>query len=286
MKGKAKHVPGELRDVDVQFVSLVDKGANGRQFRIFKSEDGPGASGEERDEVRSFFEVIKRFFVGEGVVKAEGDQGGKALPSFAALIGQREMREDLAEARWLLSDVIEAILASDAANKTDLVAKAIDEYKTYVLGRIQQVGISKALEEVAVEKVGRKISAARLQRIKDALAALQSIVDEVETDENTEGEEEVKKEQLLELVKGAVGEAVAPLQERIAKLEGAGEEGKEELTAEAIAKMVKEAVSEAVQPLEARLEKVEKARGMSNAERIEAVEKSSGSSPWGGIFLG
>lgn len=283
---KAEHVPGELRDVDVQFISLVDKGANGRQFKIFKSAEAPEPSDDH--EIRSFFELIKRFFKGESAEKAESESSGEALMSFSALIGQREMRQDLDEARWLLRDVMEAILRSEAVNKAELVAKAIDEFKAYVVDRIQRIGIAKALKEISVEKVGRKISAARLQKLKEALAALQSIVDEVEADDQnneTEGEAEVKKEELLELVKGAVSEAVAPLEERIAKLESEGEAVDQEgFTAETVAEMVKKAVGEAVKPLEARLEKVEKARGMSNAERVERVEKS-GESFWGGIFL-
>lgn len=280
-----QHIPGELRDVDVQFVSLVSKGANGRTFKIFKSADAPAEEpAAEHEEMRSFFGVLKQFFTRNSVEKAEGDTA--ELPTFGALIGQREMRQDLAEARWLLSDVIEAILGSEATNKAELIAKACDEFKAYILGRIQQVGVAKALDEIRVEKVGRKISAARMAKLKDALAALQSIIDEVESDEG--GDVDVNKAELQELVKNAIGEAVAPLNERIAKLEGANEAekpGEEILSEQDIAKMVGEAVAEAVKPLQERLEVVEKARGLSNAAHEEEVEKSDDKSFWGGIFL-
>lgn len=224
-------IPGELRDVDVQFISLVTKGANGRTFKIFKSADYKGEEQQEpereQEEVRSFFRLVKNFFTGGG--KGEAAKGAREEPEGGS---------------------------------------------------------------VEVEKVGRKISAARLEKLKAALAALQSVISEVEGETDEGGDEEMNKADLQEMIQKAVQEAVAPLQERIAKLEAetaeagnGGEKHEEAVTPQDIAKMIGDAVAEALKPIEKRLEVVERARGMSNAVPAENVQKSRGESIWSGIFL-
>ena len=57
--------PGELRDVEVNAISLVNKAANGERFKFFKSDK----SGEEAPEVvekneQGLFSVLKKFFTG------------------------------------------------------------------------------------------------------------------------------------------------------------------------------------------------------------------------------
>ncbi len=277
-------IPGELRNVDVQFVSLVDKAANRRQFKIFKSADwpeeepaGPAEHDAEQKEVRSFFKVIKEFFA--GTKKADTP----AVPSFAQTMAAVETKDALWLAFSTLQDVCTDILTSDIEDKPAKISQVVDEFKAYLLGRINQIGFAKAAEQL-VEKAGRKISAARLQALKEAHSILAQIIAEAEADSTEEGTM-VTKEELTKMVADAVSEATKPISERLEKLEKQAEEKPEAAQEEDLQAVIKAAVAEAVKPLEARLEVVEKARGISNRvpEEKDRVEKSE--SFWGGVFI-
>lgn len=284
-------IPGELRNVDVKFVSLVDKAANRRKFKIFKSADWPeeepavhGSAGQpdpEQKEFRSFFGVIKEFFT--GARKAQEDS-----LSFARTMAALETEDALWRAFSTLRDVCTNILSSDVEDKAARITQVIDEFRAYLLGKIGQLGVTKALEQIRtgaeVEKVGRKISAARLKALKDAHAILAQIIAEAEADISNEEEGfTVTKEELTSLVSKAVEEATKPINERLEKLEK--EAGKDEVSKEDIQAIIQEAVAKAVKPLEERLEVVEKVRGISNKipEGKDPIEKSDF---WGGVFLG
>ena len=49
-----------MKDLDIDFISLVNKGANKQTVKIYKSDKEPVNSNEE--EFRGFFNVIKSFF--------------------------------------------------------------------------------------------------------------------------------------------------------------------------------------------------------------------------------
>mgnify|MGYP001328631587 CR=1 FL=1 len=117
------------------------------------------------------------------------------------------------------------------------------------------------LKAFTVTKAGKKISAARLKEIQTAHDALKRVLDEV-NEEEEEGEIEVKKEELQEILK----EALNPINERLEKLEKAAEPQEpaaepEPLTKEAVAEVLKSALS----PIEQRLAVVEQARGISKS---------------------
>lgn len=287
-----KPIPGELRNVDVQMVSLVHKGANRRQFKIFKSADWPENPGNEQDavqpeeqEIRGFFQVLKQFFTG-GVKKEDGVQ----IPTFAQAMQVQETEDLIWNSFSTLRSVVRAILESDVTDKIARITSSIEEFRAHLIGKLNQIGIAKALElytEEPVEKVGRKISAARLKALKDAYNILAQIIAEAEAD-NQDGEgTQVTKEELAKMVAEAVNEATKPISERLEKLEkqadGKSEAGQEK---DDLQEVIKAAVAEAVKPLEDRLEVVEKARGISNRvpEEKDKVEKSE--SFWGGVFLG
>lgn len=314
---------GEMRNAHVQFISLVDKAANKRKFTIFKSANAPepdGGDGEGDRQVveqaRGLLATLKAFFVGGGVTKEQEEREeatfakagiqvskaeSEAVPSFAASIAARDTKRALGDATWILEDVIAGILASEAENKAGLVAQAIDEFRAYVLGRIGQIGVQKALEELGavqaaeVQKAGRKMAAARLEKLRRASALLAEILTEVEDDTGEEqdgrGEAEVTKAELEQAISAAVAKAVEPLEARIKALE---DEGKAEAEAEvkkagepSVEEIVRAAVEKAVAPLAERLEVLERARGLGNALPTGEVKKyrDAGDSVWGGIFL-
>lgn len=312
--------PGELRNVQVQFVSLVKKGANGRQFQIFKSADfepeeeqpTKGLGDIVQAAVQKALQTLGLAAKSEEVEKAveavaTNPEGAKTPPTFSATMEEKEQRDAIWSGLYVFEDVIREIIWSTATNKVDLVAQAIDDFKGYILPRVPAFNVQKADDEpdkemmdgdianieegiayVNVAKAGRKISTGRLARLKEAHARLAEVITEAEgtqDDETTEvGEEiEVKKEDLMEVLKAAL----APVEERLTALEGTTEEPKTEEPADNTAEIIKAALAEALAPVTERLAKVEKARGVSNAKPTETanVQKAGGFS-WGGSILG
>lgn len=284
-----KPIPGELRNVDVQMVSLVSKGANRRQFKIFKSAEWLGTEDEkpsqgnpaEEQEMKGFFQVLKEFFT--GTKKADATPAHSFTQAMAVI----ETEDDLWRAFSTLREICTNILSGDAEDKPARINQMVEEFRAYLLGKISQIGFAKAAEQLSVEleKAGRKISTARLKALKDAHSLLAQIIAEAEAD-NQDGEgTQVTKEELTKMVTDAITEATKPISERLEKLEKQTEgqepaaQGQEELQ-----NVIKEAVAQAVKPLEERLEVVEKARGLSNKvpEEKDRVEKSDF---WGGVFL-
>jgi hypothetical protein len=125
--------------------------------------------------------------------------------TFASIIAGRELQDALPDAFDTLEDSVwSAIYARDAAgvdlapaDKQALIAQDLDEFKTYLLGIIDagvQVGkgditegaLGAARIQAIVAKVGRKISAARLEQLKTAATALSAVLAEAEADKATE----------------------------------------------------------------------------------------------------
>lgn len=308
MSKKVEIIPGEMEDIDVNFISLVKKGANKQRISIYKGDDyeEPGTETTEDDEVKGFFNVVKSFFAGARREVAKEDAKPKKPTDFTAVIQAQNIDNNISSARWVLSDIIRNILADEAiTDKKTQIGKQIDSFKTYVLGELDRVGIKKAadlLDREPIAKAGKKISATRLESIKTAITALQSIVNEVEAPNNDEGGDvDVKKEELTDVVKSAVAEIVKPINERLDKIEkGDKPEGGEQTASAAqtptetdikkedIVDIVKSAVTEAVKPIEDRLATVEKARGISkaNEDSEEDAENKNNVAKSDSVFSG
>jgi hypothetical protein len=301
--------PGELRDVELDAVSLVTKAANGERYKIFKSEEEAEMGKNQPPEVvakdeRGLFHVLKAFFTGEGAAIEKGE----LMDSFNV----REKGRRLGVAIDALWSTLKYDRWGGQNEKAETDPKkiraALEDFKKIaeeiLLGKDED--IVKIVEEI--EKSGRKISAARLSELKAAHVALSRIIDDVDADAGAEegkgAASEVTKEDLAKIVKAGVDEGTKPLLEKLEKLEkqekaeNGGEEGtsgsQEPKTAENaanaaeiqpsdIAEVVKSAVTEATATLAERLEKVEKARGFSN--RIpEDAEITKNDSLFGGVF--
>lgn len=273
--------PGELRDVDVVSVSLVSRAANKHTFAIYKSQ-------KEDTHVREptkdgFFEMCRKFFLGDpaaenaekGAVKDNMDRNIKAQQLSAALDG-------LHSALFYGDD--------SAVRKGDWAAakEAASEFAEIVAAIADGSDVLKAEAAAELEKAGKKICGARMKKLMDIRAVLDEIIAEGDdTDIVEKGEiENMTREEVSEILKGEL----APITERLAKLEAAEEAAKknaepqpETLTAEDVTK----AVAEAVQPLAGRIEALEKARGMSNRlpDEGEDAKKAAGGF-WGGTILG
>ena len=278
--------PGELRDVDVDAISLVYKAANKKRFKIFKSaeeepQDPPHTEEAKKDveqeapEViekneQGLFHTLKKFFTGEEVTKSQEektDKGRKLSKATEALLqafgSEGKAETDAKKIRTVLKDFA-SVAEEISLNSDEEVVKAVAE----------------------LEKSGRKVSGARLAKLKSIQSMLTEVLSEIDNIE--EGQSIMTQAEVTK----AVEEALKPINERIEKLEESGKEEQKtetsnnpEQTEETdVVKSVKFAIAEAIAPLSARLEKIEKARGFSNKvpEDTQPVEKNA--DMWTGIF--
>lgn len=221
------------------------------------------------EEVKGFFNAMKSFFAGEkvqkGAVRDKYEQNKQtrdfwaARESFDAVIrsynwrtDNYEFEADEAKAREALqeySDILQEILLSDN------IAKAL----------------GKPPEEI--QKAGKKISSARMDKINAALEALQEIKTDVEGEE-----EEVKKEDIAKMLE----EKLAPISKRLDEIEKEENPGGTPAPAGEgdIVKQFGALLDEKLTPLNERLDAVEKARGVSKQTQQEpaTVVKNEGPS--------
>lgn len=297
---------GELRDVDVQFVSLVSKAANKRTFKIFKSaahdEQPETLEQDETKQAVSFMKMMKNFFTG-GTERSEIVKADTIVPDFATALKVDQIQ------MWkvwdAISDVFWGLIRSDNTDKRSLMEQSLLQFNAKVLEHfdtLTALPISKTDGTIEIEKAGAKISAARLQALKDARTYLDGVIADAEPAAETAavtktGEDEIdmKPEELQAAITKAVSEAVAPIQTKLEAIEK-GEKPAEapaaaaatELTPENIASIVKSAVDEAVKPVADRVQKMENVRGISNQD-VEGGEqhditKTEGGSVFAGLF--
>lgn len=227
MMGKACNIcPGEMTDIDVDFVSLVDKGANKQNVQIYKAEDG--ADTENERTVNGFMAAMRNFFVGKSAESKQEEQ---------------------------------SIVNTNAQ----------------------------------LEKAGRVLSGKNVALIKDAITALQGLLggieDAVEQADVKKGDDEnMTSEEIKDIVKNAVGEAIKPLTEKVDELEKstkADDEVDDNDLEKVLEKFAESVVAEAIKPLQERINSVEKSRGMTkslddNSQKSD-VEKSEGI--FDGLFI-
>ena len=209
--------PGELRDVTVNAISLVNKAANGERFKIYKSAEIEEAPEEVKKDERGLFRILKEFFTGEGTVeKGEvadtyhaNNAGNKLFEAFDALT------KVLGLSRW--SD-------DNLTPETDpaKIATAIDDFRN--------IAVEVLLGKSNIEKSGRKISGDRLGKLKNIQSILNEVLNGLEEEDVPKEAEELTKEEIKKTVDDAVKavnidevvkKALEPIIERIEKIENA-----------------------------------------------------------------
>jgi hypothetical protein len=301
--------PGEMVNIDVDFISLVRKGANRQKVQIYKA-DVPENEASDGEEIKGFFDTVKSFFVGKAVdAVSEGTAAkSKKQTSFAQSIAVSDIMDSMWHVNDTLRDVMRNVIADETVtDKKTAMTQAIDEFGVYMKDKINGTKIAKeaAFFDEPISKAGRVFSTKNLSAIKSAIAALQGLLTDPDENSNQEGADDtVKKEELQALMKAALGEALAPITERLDKVEKADENsggetaagetaaGETETGGETsdndIAEVVKSAVQDALAPISERLEKVEKSRAVGrssdgNPEPDKKVEKSE--SAFDGYFV-
>lgn len=287
-----------LTDMRITKVSLVERGVNGRTFAVLKSAPIEAAPDPEKRSLLAKVASALGFTVAD-VEKAEDLEQphpdaaeddmpeviAKAHQTFASLVAGQQLTEALDDQFWTLKDALwSAIYAYDedgqllsTAERQGLVGQSLDEFKAYLIERMN-AGIAKSGEttpdpltgglDAVVRKVGKKISAARLERLKSAAEALAAVLAEVEvSDEESDVEKEaempltdedvariakaVKTPDAPSELEAAIEKALEPIRTEIADMnKGAG--GADEDT-------IPEPIGKVFDLLLERLEKVEKA---------------------------
>lgn len=213
-----------MKDIDIDFISLVNKGANKQTVKIYKSDKEPVNSNEE--EFRGFFNVIKSFF------NKDKQQVKKSeyITDFNTLVGEAVMEQRIRDARWALMDSLEnTLLDSTVTDKATHMANQIDAFKAYIINTVNTVGIQKSLEQMQEIKKSKEDEDMKAEEIKKMLDdALNPIRDEIkvlkgeeeppEGDEGTEGEGTETEPTQEEVIAKAIKEATGPLMNEIAEL--------------------------------------------------------------------
>jgi len=234
---------------------------------IEKQEEKPVTKSNEDDEVKGFFNLLKNFFTGKtdvqkGAVKDQYEQRSKANRFWVAIDSFESV---LRRYNWQTDEY-------EFENDETKIREAIQDLSDILIDLLTSENIAKAVGKPPekVEKAGKKISSANMQKIKDAHAALAELVALEE-----EEEEEVKKEDIEKML----DEKLSPITKRleaIEKEEGTGSDGEED-----IAKQFSEILDTKLAPITERLEAVEKARGVSKQADTDGsgtVQKSDGPS--------
>lgn len=129
-----------MRNLDVNFVSLVDKGANKQKFEIFKSEDGKPTEENKDTNVKKYYDECYEY--------------GSFGSSFQGAMQAIDTQEKLSESRWkmdegfyILKMVMKGVLEDDTIkDKPSGLEKAIKEFEAYTVNLFKGLPIQKASE--------------------------------------------------------------------------------------------------------------------------------------------
>lgn len=213
-----------MKDLDIDFISLVNKGANKQTVKIYKADEEPVNSDDE--EFRGFFNVLKSFFTKDKQQLKKSEY----ITDFNTLVGEAVMEQRIRDARWALMDSLEnTLLEPTIADKAGHMAIQIDAFKNYVLNTVNTVGIQKSLEQIKEIRKSKEDEDMKPEDIKKMLdEALSPIKKELEDlkgeeqppegDEGIEGPEPPKEPTQEELIAKAIKEATEPLINEIADL--------------------------------------------------------------------
>ncbi|GIN39040.1 XkdF-like putative serine protease domain-containing protein [Heyndrickxia oleronia] len=219
---------------------------------IEKNEDKKpvSESNVEDEEFKGFFNTLKNFFKSEKIQKGEvKDKYNK----------DRRRREF-----WAAQDALNSVIFNwdewyenrTIEDDPDTIREALQDFVDIAQQVLLEEDIVKAIGKPpeTIEKAGKKISNARMNKINAAFDALSELKSEVE-----EEEEEVKKEDIEKMLE----EKLSPITKRLDSIEK--EDGQEETPKgeEDVLKQFGEVLDQKLAPINDRLDAVEKARGIS-----------------------
>lgn len=204
------------------------------------------------NEEAGLFNLLKNFFTG-----GEKIQKGEVADKYNRDRRRREF--------WAAQDALNSVIFNwdswydeDMESDQDKIREALQDFVDIAQTVLIEENIAKAIGEppVSIEKAGKKISAARMNKINAAFEALTELKNEVE---ETEEEDEMKKEDIEKML----DEKLSPIAKRLDDIEKEEGTNAEPSTEETLLKQFSEALDEKLTPITDRLEAVEKARAVS-----------------------
>lgn len=238
----------ELKNIDVDFLSVVDAGANGKPVLLAKSEaaattergenEGMGKENTQpqaepvtksNDDVKGFFNVVN-LLKSLGIVGQQSEKVAIQKGAVKDKFDNSKKSSDFWNAWWAFESTIRRYDWSKDQyafeEDADKIREAIQELTEIMQEILLTEDIAKAIGQPPekITKAGKKISSANQEKINAAIANLQEVIADVE------GEEEIVK---AEDIAKAVTAAIEPIAKQVEDLtnqvvelkkeEGAGE---------------------------------------------------------------
>ena len=187
------------------------------------------------DEVKGLIGVLKSYFTGK-VQKAD-ETAKKPKKTFAGMMAVNDITENMWRANDTLRSVMRDIINNEeVSDKKAALLQAVDEYSAYMKSKVNTAAIAKGdsffdVPETEIQKAGKKVSGKNLEALKAAQRALSAVISEAEPEpeppekdkdnhgEKEAGEGEDKTEDITEIIKSVIGEALSPLENRLEKVE-------------------------------------------------------------------
>lgn len=231
-----------------------------------------------KEEMGLLQKLIKKAFGADvSITKADNKAN---IASFANRIAVSDafdgMWKVLDELQMTLRDIISDEAITD---KQTAINTVFDEFSTYMKKRFEDVGKKEIAKSVIdfinaepIAKAGKALSAANMAKVQAAITALQEMVCMMKPEGKEGGNEEVKKEDIQEILKGVID----PLKAEIAEIKkGMQPEEQQENDSDPV-QVLKSALSEELAGIKADIQAIKKARGMSNQlePQPKPVEKS------------
>jgi hypothetical protein len=236
---------------------------------IIEKQEAKPATASNDDQVSGFFNLMKNFFTGEKIQKGE--------------VADKYNRDRRRREFWAAQDALNSVIfnwndwySEEMESDSEKIREALQDFVDIAQSVLLEENITKAIGKPPenIEKAGKKISSARMNKINAAYDALAELKAEVETEE-----EEVKKEDIAKIL----DEKLTQITKRLDAIEKEENPGAEPTGDEAILKQFSEVLDDKLTPITDRLEAVEKSRGISKQvnddEPVAAsVQKSDGPS--------
>jgi hypothetical protein len=295
----------QLLNADVEFISLVKKGANQEQVTIYKSADfspedqsvetkvdvAPAVENPvevektetpEEKEMKGFFQILKEFFGGgkkETEVVKSKDLPSPDYTSFSSMINNQKV--NIRRAIYTLEDVMWEVFWDDQIeNGKELIQKAVSEFSDYINNILSQ---SIEVQKEFFEKVEKSDNEEELEvKKEDLMAIIKEALDPVNQSINGLAEKVSKMEKEEAEVKKEEGTEGAHAAE---EQKSEGVQKSEELTVDVVKSLLTEAlspISKSVNELSERVQTVEQARGISKS--LESTEMKKSEEVWAGVL--
>lgn len=230
------------------------------------------------DEVRGFFNTVKSFFSKNDIGREHVTKGE---------VREKHNERVRQNSFWSAWNVFENVMRSydwrtdqyvfeQDPDKVKEAIKDLNDILSEILLIEEDIDIVKAFgkppqEVISVQKAGRKMSAALIQKLEEALATLTDMKNAV-TDQENDDDESEETEMNLEDIAKMLDDKLNPITNRLTELEKGDssqtetpedEKGKDG-TQDDVLKQLGELLDQKLDPIEKRLTNVEKARSGSN----------------------